>query len=168
MNLILIRLSDVRLSDIVALHNDPDVLRHMPLAGAVFDEAACRLWVEGKERQWVLNGYGPWGLQIDGKFAGWGGFQRELGDADFALVLSPRHWGHGRAIYQVFIKMAFEDMGLASITALLPPSRRRANGLRRLGFEADGVVDIAGAVFQRYRLWAPAYVAEHVAKNTPR
>ncbi|MBT0962870.1 GNAT family N-acetyltransferase [Denitromonas iodatirespirans] len=156
MTLTLIRLSEARLSDLIALHNDPSVLRHMPLAGAAFDEATCRRWVEDKERQWAQNGYGPWGVLVDGEFAGWGGFQQEQGDADLALVLSARHWGHGRAIYQVFIKMAFEDMGLASITALLPPSRRRANGLLRLGFEADGSVQIAGSVFNRYRLWAPA------------
>lgn len=150
-----VRLSEVSVSDLVALHNSPAVLRHMPLAGAVFDEARCRQWVQAKEAQWATHGYGPWGLLVDDAFAGWGGFQCEQGDADFALVLSPAYWGYGRPIFQHFVRLAFDDMGLASITALLPPSRGHASGLRRLGFEPDGSVRIDGAMFCRYRLRAP-------------
>lgn len=155
MDLKLLRLSEISASDIIALHNTPEVLRHMPLADTAFDEAACKRWIRGKERQWVEHGYGPWGLFVDDAFAGWGGFQCEQGDADFALVLSPAYWGYGRPIFQHFVRLAFDDMGLASITALLPPSRGHASGLRRLGFEPDGSVRIDGAMFCRYRLRAP-------------
>lgn len=155
MGLKLIRLSEIELADIIALHNDPRVLRHLPLADGNFDEFECTRWVKSKETQWEVNGYGPWGIVINGVFAGWGGFQREMGDADLALVLPPEYWGHGRVIYRKIIEIAFEEMGFKSVTALLPPSRVHANGMLRLGFQADGQVEISNSMFYRYRLWAP-------------
>lgn len=156
----LVRLSDIAPAAIVALHNNPRVLRHLPLAGARFDESECRAWVQNKEAQWGTNGYGPWGILIDGAFAGWGGLQQETGDADLALVLAPEYWGHGQAICRKIISIAFAEMGLASITALLPPSRARTHGMLRLGFHADGQAEISGSVFHRYRRWAPGHAPD--------
>ncbi|MGR9087169.1 MAG: GNAT family N-acetyltransferase [Gammaproteobacteria bacterium] len=155
MDIELICLGEVGFADIIALHNNPRVLRHLPLAGGTFDESECKKWVESKVIQWEDNGYGPWGILINGVFAGWGGLQLEMGDADLALVLSPEHWGYGRIVYQKIIKIAFEEMGFESVTALLPPSRVRANGMLRLGFQSDGQVRISESLFYRYRLWAP-------------
>jgi ribosomal-protein-alanine N-acetyltransferase len=154
MNLKLTRLSAVDPADIVALHNDPRVIRHMPLAPGHFDTALCAQWVADKERQWAQNGYGPWAILIDGAFAGWGGLQLEAGDADIALVLFPQYWGYGRAIYREIIRIAFDEMGLESVTALLPPSRVRTSGMLRLGFQPDGELMISDARFLRYRLWS--------------
>lgn len=154
MDLKLVRLSEIELTDIMALHTDPRVLRHLPLASGTFDEFECKRWRESKEAQWEANGYGPWGILIGGAFAGWGGLQYEMGDADLALVLSPDYWGYGKAIYRKIIGIAFEELGLESVTALLPPSRGQADGLLRLGFVADGQIDISGSLFNRYRLWA--------------
>ncbi len=155
MDLKLTRLSDIDVAELVALHSDARVRRHMPLADYVFDESACRKWVECKERQWKINGYGPWAFLIDGRFAGWGGLQLENGDADLALVLFPEYWGRGRAVYREILARAFGDMGFESITALLPPGRDHVKGMLRLGFQTDGQVEIAGTSFVRYRLWAP-------------
>ncbi len=152
----LVRLSDIDVADIIALHTDAQVIRHMPLAGGAFGEAECTAWVAEKERQWAIHGYGPWAFLVDGRFAGWGGLQREDGDADLALVLFPAYWGHGSAICREIIKRAFGEMGLASVTALLPVSRVRTRGMRRLGFEAEGEVSLARETFIRYRLRAPA------------
>ena len=172
MDVRLIRLGEVSVADIIALHSDPKVLRHMPLAGGTFDEAECKKWVESKESQWEGNGYGPWGILINGVFAGWGGLQLEMGDADLALVLFPEHWGYGRIVYRKIIDIAFEEMGLESVTALLPSSRVRASGMLRLGFQADGQVRISKFLFYRYRLWAPKRAAQQVAaadaKTAPR
>ena len=82
------RLSEVPIVDLTALLNDPKVARHMPLAG-LFTEATTKDWVKAKEAQWDENGYGPWALYVGGAFAGWGGFQKEDGDADFALLERP-------------------------------------------------------------------------------
>jgi len=155
MNWKLTRLSEIGYAEIIALHTDPRVLRHMPLAGGDFDESECKKWVESKERQWAINGYGPWAFLIDGNFAGWGGLQLENGDADLAMVLSPEYWGCGKAIYRELTRQAFGKMGFASITALLPPGRVCVKAMRRLDFEADGQMEISGTTFNRYRLRAP-------------
>lgn len=148
------RLSDIDPGQIIALNTSPLVRRHMPLAGADFGEAECRDWVASKERQWQDHGYGPWAFVIDGRFAGWGGLQYEDGDADLALVLHPDYWGVGKTIYDEIIRRAFEEMGLPSITVLLPPSRARVRGILRLGFQPDGDALIRGQRFIRYRLHA--------------
>lgn len=149
------RLAEVDRAEIVALHTNPLVRRQMPLSDGSFDEAACKKWVEGKEKQWQEHGYGPWAFLIDGRFAGWGGLQDEQGDADLGLVLHPDYWGMGKTIYEEMIRRAFGEMGFESVIILLPPSRKRVKGIFRLGFQRDGEVDIHGEPFLRYRLYAP-------------
>ena len=56
---------------------------------------------------------------------------------------------------------AFDDMQLASVTALLPPGRGRAKGMLRLGFQRDGELQIGAVLFHRYRCWAPGMTASH-------
>ncbi|MDO9086416.1 MAG: GNAT family N-acetyltransferase [Anaerolineaceae bacterium] len=149
------RLSDINISDIIAVNTNSLVLRHMPLSGDNPEESDWMEWVEGKEKQWEEYGYGPWAFIIDDKFAGWGGLQYENGDADLGLVLHPDFWGTGIIIYEEIIKRAFGEMGFESITILLPPTRTRVKGILRLGFQLDGEVEINGEKFIRYRLFAP-------------
>jgi hypothetical protein len=61
------RLSDINISDIIAVNTNPLVLRQMPLSGDNWDESEWMEWVEGKEKQWEEYGYGPWAFIIDGK-----------------------------------------------------------------------------------------------------
>ncbi|GLQ55961.1 GNAT family N-acetyltransferase [Devosia nitrariae] len=154
MNIRYLRLSDIPVAAVLALVNDPAVTRHMPLSGAM-DEAMCRAWVAGKDAQWVDNGYGPWAFEIDGEFAGWGGFQKEGEDADLGLVLLPRFWGVGVRLARLLIDKGFAELGLPSIIALLPPSRRHLRALERLGFVPDGSIDYSGRTFLRFRLYRP-------------
>jgi ribosomal-protein-alanine N-acetyltransferase len=155
MNLEFKRLTAVDSQDIIALNNHPEVLRQMPLGSPDFDDVKAKEWVKAKDAQWAEHGYGPWAFFIDDEFAGWGGLQNEDGDADLALVLHPRFWGSGKAIYEQIIKRAFTSMGLESITILLPFSRTRLKGIDRLGFQADGAVEFDGVRFQRFRLHRP-------------
>jgi len=98
----------------------------MPLAkDSLFDEKQCLAWVKGKEKQWQDHGYGPWAFLVDNKFAGWGGLQYEDGDADLALVLHPQYWGFGKKIFNQIIRRAFNEMGMESISILLPPTRNK-------------------------------------------
>lgn len=149
------RLSEINTAELIALNTNPLVRRQMPLSGGDFGEAECREWVAGKEQQWQEHGYGPWAFVIDGNFAGWGGLQYEDGDADLGLVLHPNYWGSGITIYKEIIRRAFGEMGLESVTILLPPSRTRVKGILRLGFQLDGEIEIGGERFIRYRLFAP-------------
>ncbi len=149
------RLPEVNPADLMALMNDPLVRRHMPLARGTFGVTECALFVAAKERIWAEHGYGPWAFVIDGEFAGWGGLQPEGDEVDLGLVLRPRHWGAGRALYERLVAVAFGEMRLASVIILLPSSRVRVSGVLRLGFRPEGEVETGGARFIRYRLRAP-------------
>lgn len=137
---------------IIELMNDPDVRRHLPLARGHFGKSDCERFVAAKERIWEEHGYGPWAFVLGDAFVGWGGLQPEGGDADVGLVLHRSHWGAGKALYERILDHAFGKLGLDSVIALLPPSRTRVAGLRRLGFVEDGEVMIGEELFNRYRL----------------
>ncbi len=149
------RLSEVDPRFIIELLNDPAVRRHLPLARGHFGPSECEKFVAAKERIWEENGFGPWAFVIGDEFIGWGGLQPEGDDVDVGLVLRPSYWGAGRVLYERIIAYAFGELGLGSVIALLPPSRKRVAGMRRLGFCRDGEVILEGERFLRYRLTAP-------------
>jgi hypothetical protein len=127
----------------------------MPLAkDSLFDEKQCLDWV--KEKQWQDHGYGPWAFLVDNKFAGWGGLQYENGDADLALVLHPQYWGFGKKIFNQIIRRAFNEMGMESITILLPPTRNKLKRIYLLGFEFESEIMLSGELFIKYRLYKPS------------
>jgi hypothetical protein len=155
MQIALCTLSEIPASELVALLNDSDVHRHMPLAGDHWDEAKALDWARAKDAQWAENGYGPWAIRLDGAFAGWGGFQKEEADADLGLVLFPRYWGSGAPIFRELLRRG-AALPLPGITILLPPSRVRMKGLVRLGFVPDGEIDYTGERFMKFRLTRPS------------
>jgi RimJ/RimL family protein N-acetyltransferase len=146
-------LSEIPATELLALLTDPEVRRHMPLAGNDWDAESAAAWARAKDAQWLENGYGPWAIRIDGEFAGWGGFQREGDEADLGLVLLPGHWGHGAAIFRELVRRGAR-MQIRNVTIMLPPSRARLKGLARLGFEPAGELDYAGQRFLKFRLRA--------------
>lgn len=131
--------SDIATAQWMRLLKHPDVVRHMPLADAGWSDSTVADWVRGKDAQCLDNGYGPSAIRIDGRFAGWGGFQREGAEADFALVLFPEHWGQGGRIFRHFMDHRAE-FGIEAVSILLPPSRLRTRGLARWGFQPVGEV----------------------------
>lgn len=143
--------SDVPVQQWIALLKHPEVIRHMPLADASWNEAAIAQWAQAKDSQWKDNGYGPLAIRIDGNFAGWGGFQQEDGEADFALVLFPEYWGQGGQIFHHCMSRRTE-LGIGAVSILLPPSRLRTRGLSRLGFERVADVVHAGQRFLKFRI----------------
>lgn len=143
--------SDIPVQQWMTLLKHPEVIRHMPLADANWNEAAIAEWAQGKDSQWKENGYGPRAIHIDDRFAGWGGFQQEDGEADFALVLFPEYWGQGSQIFHHFMSRRTE-LGIESVSILLPPSRLRTRGLSRLGFELVGDVVHGGQRFLKFRI----------------
>lgn len=150
------QLREVNKAEIIDLMNNPLVRRQMPLTSDNFSEADCDAFIAGKEGLWADFGFGPWAFVVDGEFVGWGGLQPEEGEADLALVLHPKAWGLGKALYDEIIKRAFGEMGFESVIVLFPPTRTRVKGLLRLGFKLDGELEIQGERFLRYRLHAPA------------
>lgn len=149
------RLSDIPAADWLALLNNTDVHRHMPLGGQSWTADDAMAWAAGKDAQWELNGYGPWAIRVDGAFAGWGGFQKEDQDADFALVLLPSFWGHGRKLHETMLARGFSELALESITILLPPSRKWLRPVERLGYRPEGEIAYEGHRFLKFRLMRP-------------
>jgi [ribosomal protein S5]-alanine N-acetyltransferase len=154
-----VRLPDVAPDALIELMNDPIVRRHLPLARGRFDAAACARFVAAKEALWAAHGYGPYGFMSGGQLIGWGGLQPEAGDVDLGIVLHPRFWGLGRGLYRRLLAEAVERLRVASVIVLLPPSRVRTSGLRRLGFVPDGEIQVGGTQFLRFRRWVAGYAA---------
>ena len=154
MNIEFKRLTEINISEIIELMNNPLVRRHMPLAQGHFDEAACSAFIVAKDQIWKEHGYGPWAFVVNGAFVGWGGLQPEHNDVEVALVLHPKAWGLGKALFDEIIRRAFGEMGLSSVVVLFPPSRTRVKALLRSGFKSDGELEIEGKRFLRYRLYA--------------
>lgn len=142
--------SEIPTEDWLGLLNHPDVIRHMPLATGDWTEQSVADWAKAKDAQWLTNGYGPWAMRIDGRFAGWGGFQKEGDEADFALVLLPAYWGQGAMIFRHVMSRRHE-LGIGPVSILLPPSRPRLKGLTRLGFEFVGELAYEGQRFLKFQ-----------------
>lgn len=154
-----VRLTEVPLSAVMTLLNEPRNARHMPLAGQ-FSQSSATEWVQEKDKQWELHGYGPWAVLVDCDFAGWAGFQHEESGADFALVLLPQQWGHGAEVARAALDRGFDELGLDEVVIALPFTRSPTRAVARFGFVPDGEVTYDGLCFRQYRLtrraWAPS------------
>lgn len=146
------RLPDIPLDQLVAHMSDPRVAEHMPLLKAGWDAAAARAFVAAKEACWRRDGLGHWAILADGRYVGWGGFQKEGEDWDFGLVLQPRDFGLGLPITRAALAFARRDPRIPCVTFLLPPSRRNLGALGRLGARFVEEVTHDGATFLKYRL----------------
>jgi ribosomal-protein-alanine N-acetyltransferase len=152
------RLTDVPLDSVLELLNERRNRRHMPLAGpGDFDADSARKWVAAKDAQWESHGFGPWAVLHDGDFAGWAGFQREEGGADFALVLLPRYWGLGLEVTAAALERGFDELGLDEVLIALPRTRRPDRVVARWGFTPAGDVVHGDVVFRQYRLTRAAW-----------
>lgn len=146
------RLTAIPEDEIDAHMSDPRVARHMPLLTFAWDRAATRALVATKEACWRRDGLGHWAILCDGRYAGWGGFQKEGAEWDFGLVLRPDAFGLGAAIAREALAFARADGRIPHVTFLLPPSRRNLGALARLGARFVGEVDHAGERFRKFRL----------------
>ena len=146
-----VRLTEVPVDLVVDLLNEPRNARHMPLSNSFTAKSAAE-WVQAKDAQWSIHGYGPWAVLVNGTFAGWGGFQHEENGADFALVLAPEHWGLGGDITYAALYRGFSEFGLDSIIIALPYTRSPDRAVRKFGFVPDGDVTYGDATFRQYRL----------------
>ena len=148
-------LHEVEPSKIIDLMNNKMVAKYLPLLKGGFSEQDCQAFIAAKKKLWDEHGYGPWAFLVNGEFAGWGGLQPEQGEADFALILHPTYWGLGRKIFTLVKDKAFNELGLDSIMALLPPNRHNANAILRFGFKEEGELNIGGQVFRKFRYLKP-------------
>ena len=146
------RLPEIDPREIISHMSDPRVAEHMPLLTFAWDEAAVTGFVAAKEAYWHRDGLGHWAILSNGKYVGWGGFQKEGDEWDYGLVLKPDSFGLGTRISRKAIDFALADDRIPFITLLLPPSRKKLGALDRLGAELVGEVEYERVVFLKYRL----------------
>lgn len=147
-----VRLPDIALEDLVAHMSDPRVGTHMPLLTFTWDQDVAEKFVAAKEARWQRDGLGHWAFLADGRYVGWGGFQKEGEEWDFGLVLHPAAFGLGMRITRKALAFANEDPRIPFVTFLLPPSRRNLGALRRMGTRFVGETNYDGSRFLKYRL----------------
>lgn len=147
-----VRLSEIPPIEIAEHMSDPRLAEHMPLLTSGWDAGVAAAFVARKETYWARDGLGHWAFLVNGRYAGWGGFQKEGEEWDFGLVLRPDAFGLGRRITKQAIRHARADERIAFVTFLLPPSRKNLSALRRLGARPVGMVDHDGARFLKFRL----------------
>ncbi|WP_421724492.1 GNAT family N-acetyltransferase [Bauldia sp.] len=146
------RLPNIPPDEIIAHMSNPRLAEHMPLLTPNWDRDALARFIADKEARWRRDGLGHWAILHDDAYVGWGGFQKE-GDAwDFGLVLKPDCFGLGPRIARKALAFAVADDRIPFVTFLVPPSRTRLGGLRRLGAHFVGEVEYDGAPFLKYRL----------------
>jgi hypothetical protein len=132
--------------------SDPRVAEHMPLLTFAWDATVVADFVDGKEACWARDGLGHWAFLADGRYVGWGGFQKEGDEWDFGLVLRPDAFGLGARIARQALDLAIADDRIPFVTFLLPPSRKNLGALKRLGARPMGEIDHDGARFLKFRL----------------
>jgi RimJ/RimL family protein N-acetyltransferase len=146
------RLTEIKKSLVIELMNHPMVYKHLPLLNLPFNDDNYESFIESKEQIWKEYKFGPYAFTYEDVFIGWGGLQPETNDVEIAMILHPNYWGIGKTLYKKIINIAFNEMGLNSITVLFPPSRTHIKGLLVLGFKKETEILIAGKLFIKYRL----------------
>ncbi|WP_424974536.1 GNAT family N-acetyltransferase [Dinoroseobacter sp. S124A] len=147
-----VRLSEIDPHEIVRHMSDPRVAEHMPLLTGAWDKATVAEFVRQKDACWTRDGLGHWAFLCDGRYVGWGGFQKEGAEWDFGLVLRPGAFGLGTRIARQALAFARADPRIPFVTFLLPPTRKALGALTRLGARPLGEIAYEGAVFLKFRL----------------
>jgi hypothetical protein len=147
-----VRLPQIEPAVIAEHMSDPRVAQHMPLLTPGWDEERAARFIDRKEAYWAQDGLGHWAFLCDGRYVGWGGFQKEGREWDFGLVLHPDRFGLGRRIWKKSIAFARADKRIGYVTFLLPPTRRKLGALARIGAKHLGAVEHDGTTFLKFCL----------------
>jgi RimJ/RimL family protein N-acetyltransferase len=147
-----IRLTNVPKDEIKSHMSDPRMAEHMPLLTFEWTDEVVDKFIASKEECWSRDGLGHWAIIDNGRYIGWGGFQKEGDEWDFGLVLKPEVFGLGLQITKKALAFAKEDERIPYVTFLLPPSRKNLGALKRFGAEFAGEIEYDGARFRKYRL----------------
>ncbi|MBL8707801.1 MAG: GNAT family N-acetyltransferase [Rhodospirillaceae bacterium] len=139
--------------ELLAAHmSEARMAMHMPLLAGPWSRVDAVQFVAAKEACWQRDGHGHWAILSDGRYVGWGGFQKEGDEWDFGLVLRPDAFGLGRAVTRQALAFARSDSRIPFVTFLLPASRRNLGALSRMGARFVGEVAHSGATFRKFRL----------------
>ncbi|MEP3046404.1 MAG: GNAT family N-acetyltransferase [Roseibium sp.] len=146
------RLPDISPMEIVDHMSDKRVAAHMPLLTFEWDLQTVEKFIANKEACWERDGLGHWAIFSNGRYVGWGGFQKEGDEWDYGLVLKPDAFGLGTRISKKAIELAIADERIPYVTFLLPPSRKNRGALAKLGAEFVSEIDYNETRFLKFRL----------------
>lgn len=130
---------------------DPLVVKHMASKGITLKD--CKSIVSDSLEHWKEHGIGSWAVVIKGQIVGWAGF-KHWKDQEFEvlIVLSPLHWGLGKAIFDILVELAVKKFELSNLYILLPETRKSFRYLRRIGFEFASDEIYNGEAFKKFVL----------------
>ena len=149
------KLNEVGDSDLQSLFNDESVKKYMPLAEAGVTLEWVRDWVQVKSKLWGSNELGPWGVYLNGRFAGWSGLQPDGEACELAVVLHKWAWGAGHEVAsQTLAKWREFGMSLP-IYIYLPVNRRPHIVANRLGLKFAKNFTWSGHEFVQFELLEP-------------
>lgn len=142
-----------------ALNSDPEVIRFT--GDSPFDsEEAARSFLEGY-RDYRLNGYGRWGVELlnTGELIGWCGlkYHPDTGDTDLGYRFFRRHWNQGYATESALSCLAwgFGERQLMEIIARAHRDNRASvRVLEKLRFDYLRMVEEDGEPWNVYRMSA--------------
>lgn len=108
------RLREDHLADLVALHLDPEVSRHL---GGVRPPEVTKTYLDVNMAHWDRHGFGLWALRTkDGAFAGRGGIRHllvdDIDEIEIAYAFKRSLWGRG---YASEIATAMTQIGLSRL-----------------------------------------------------
>ena len=146
-----VRLSEVSKDSLLEHMSNPRLAAHMPLLTFQWDHEAVTRFVADKEEAWRRDGLGHWAILCDGRYVGWGGFQKEGDEWDFGLVLKTDAFGLGPTIAKKAMEFARSGDRIPSVTFLVPLSRKHLGALERLGATWVGEIEYGGATFRKFR-----------------
>ena len=141
------------LEAMVALHADPDAVRHRPEGVGAPEHS--RLLFSSWLDHWAEFGFGYWAIELagTGELVGFGGLQLAYGDNGSYLNvfyrLFPRFWGHGYAPEMVaaaveWRRRASPELPIFIITPTVNTAARRV--AEKMGFTLTHEAHFQGAL----------------------
>jgi RimJ/RimL family protein N-acetyltransferase len=148
------------LDQFVALHDDPEVTRHITR----FDRPAAEERLRANDREWEERGHGLLAVidKENGEFLGRTGLKHwpqfgEVGETEIGWALRHEAWGQGYATEAATacLEWAFSDFDFDYVTAMIGAGNDRSVRVAaRLGFtpiREDIVMDVPVTVYAKRR-----------------
>ncbi|WP_370140776.1 MULTISPECIES: GNAT family N-acetyltransferase [unclassified Bradyrhizobium] len=117
------RLREADLADLVALHLDPEVSRHL---GGVRSAETTKKYLDVNMAHWDRYGFGLWALRTsDGSFAGRAGLRHilvdDIDEIEIAYAFTRDLWGQGLAgeIATTMTRIGLSQLALTSVVGIV-------------------------------------------------
>ncbi|PCI12145.1 MAG: GNAT family N-acetyltransferase [Thiotrichales bacterium] len=147
--LVYVPFDEIAAADFMKLLNQQKIREHLVEHG-LFDAGSIKNWVKGKIEVDRTDGCRVRGIISENTFAGWCGLQLEDGKYEIAIVLDPKHWGIGTAVFSDIMRWA-KELGHDEVFIHLLHTRPEYQFLRKIAkrvFESEQL----GQKFTTYHL----------------